>query len=123
MWEVVAVARRLEASFPAWPGGPASARAWVRTLDLGAADVDAVTRVVSELAADAVQHAGLTFAEHFTLAVEVDADGVVVSVHDASRTGGPVARMWRTGGLGWTMIRALARDWGYGPGGHSWVRI
>ena len=70
-----------------------------------------------------MQHSGLGFNEHFRVAVGRDADGVLIEVWDPSRTGEPVARMWRTGGLGWTMIRALAADWGYGPGGHSWVRL
>lgn len=96
----------------------------MRSLDLVEPDeVDVVVRVVSELAADAVQHSGLCFYEHFRIGVSRDEEGLLVQVWDSSRNGGPVARLLCTGGYGWQMIRALAADWGYEPGGYSWVRI
>lgn len=113
----------LELSLPAVAWSPSCARREVRRLKLDPCELDAVVMVASELAADAVQHSGLTAQEHFRLVVDIEDDGIVVAVRDAGRRGGPVSRLRRTGGLGWTLIRAVAVDWGCEPGGYSWVRL
>jgi two-component sensor histidine kinase len=92
-------------------------------LGLEQTEVDAVVMVVSELAADAVQHARLAAHEHFRLVVDIEDDGIVVAVRDSDRGGGPVSRLHRTGGFGWMIIRAVSVDWGCEPGGYSWVRL
>ena len=119
---VVGTAREESAPFRRSLDAPADARRFVRgALDrCGAGDVaEAVTLLVSELATNAVVHAG----SDFTVAVSARPDAVRVEVGDAS----PVAPARREpgtaafGGRGLLLVDAIASAWGTEPLGDGKV--
>jgi hypothetical protein len=113
----------------AWSGdAPAAARHFAvdAVRRLGAADlVDDTALVVTELAANAVVHAGTGF----TVDLAADPDVLRISVRDASPLPGAAAAVGLPAvplhGLG--AVAALARRWGVEPLGHSgklvWVEL
>lgn len=75
--------------------------------------VDDVALVVSELATNAVNHAGTPF----TVVLRALGDRVFVEVADGAQGGPPmpVERSLETGGSGMAIVHALAIDWGVTP--------
>jgi anti-sigma regulatory factor (Ser/Thr protein kinase) len=103
------------ARFRAGPDAPSAARRFVNAL-LGCrpyddrAPTDDAQLVVSELATNAVMHAG----SPFSVSVRYDGSAIRIAVHDWNpmlpvlRNGGPAA----PSGRGLHLVRMLARDWG-----------
>lgn len=112
--------------FPPTPASVAAARRFVaRLLSTGDPDLrERAVLIVSELATNALRHAGGGFT------VELGADGVItyLAVHDESpslprpRTPAPT----ETGGRGLQIVSAVADDWGVatrGEGKTVWCRL
>jgi hypothetical protein len=113
-----AVVDAATARFLAGPDAPFAARRFVTSL-LGCrpyddrAPMDDAGLVVSELATNAVVHAG----SPFSVSVRCDGSAIRISVHDwdatlpVLRDGGPTA----ISGRGLHLVSMLARDWGVEP--------
>jgi anti-sigma regulatory factor (Ser/Thr protein kinase) len=112
-----------QTQLPAEPGSVSRARAFVAAhlVDHGMADlVDDVALVASELATNAIVHAG----SPFTVTLGASADTIRLEVLDGTHTGPTLraARTWDTSGRGLAIVQALSRDWGVSarvPGGKS----
>jgi anti-sigma regulatory factor (Ser/Thr protein kinase) len=117
------------AGFRAGPEAPFAARRFVAGL-LGRhehgdrVDADDAQLVVSELATNAVMHAGTPF----SVAVRCDGSAIRISVHDCSSTQ-PVMRdgnIRAVSGRGLRLIDMVARSWGveHGPDGKTvWAEL
>ena len=116
-----------ENRFPDDPRSASRARAFVREhlVEHGLEPlVDDVGLVVSELATNAVRHAGTSF----TVVLTGADDSVVVGVVDGSKwvpqevPSGP----WGLGGRGLDIVDQVSRDWGVraqGPAKSVWARF
>ncbi len=114
-----AVVEDARARFRAAPDAPFAARRFVAGLlacrpFAGRVAEDDVQLVVSELATNAVVHAGTSF----SVAVSCEGPAIRISVQDGSSTtpivrdGSPTARS----GRGLRIVAALSREWGVAPG-------
>ncbi len=95
------------------PDAPAQARVFVARQLLGhGLDhlVDDMSVVVSELATNAVRHAGTPFA----IRVEGRPDDILLSVRDGDRSVPAMhpPDLWRASGRGLLLVQALSGDWG-----------
>ena len=115
------------ANFAANPGAVTAARQYTRQklTDWGAdGQSAAASLIVSELASNAVRHAG----SGFGLSLTCDHDAVRIVVSDASGVP-PVSRHPKAGatsGYGLNIVRNLAADWGCIVGDHGkeiWVQL
>jgi anti-sigma regulatory factor (Ser/Thr protein kinase) len=115
------------ATFAANPGAVTAARRYTRQklTDWGAGgQTAAASLVVSELASNAVRHAG----SGFGLSLTCDHDAVRIVVSDASEVR-PVSRRPKPGatsGYGLNIVSNLAADWGCIVGDHGkeiWVQL
>ena len=115
-----------QSEFAAEARSVARARAFVRghLVDHGPADlVEDVELVVSELATNAVVHAG----SPFTVTLGASEESVLLEVRDRAHTSPTLVavRTWETSGRGIAIVQALSRDWGVSEltsGGKSvWV--
>jgi anti-sigma regulatory factor (Ser/Thr protein kinase) len=107
------------ARFGAGPDAPLAARRFVKGLlarrpYAGRVDGEDVELVVSELATNAVMHAGTPF----SVSVRYDGSVVRISVHDSS-TLEPIIRNPAPdapSGRGLRLVSSVTRDWGIEPG-------
>jgi anti-sigma regulatory factor (Ser/Thr protein kinase) len=115
------------ATFAANPGAVTAARRYTRQklTDWGAGgQTAAASLIVSELATNAVQHAGSSFG----LSLTCDHDAVRIVVSDTSEVN-PVSRHTKPGatsGYGLNIVSHLAADWGCIVGDHGkeiWVQL
>ncbi|MFE3017826.1 ATP-binding protein [Streptomyces sp. NPDC059256] len=112
--------------FRAFPGRPeqvAEARRFVAALLQGWGSVDDAVLVVSELAANAVNHT-VSGAEggRFLVSVNFSPDHVRIAVEDQGAPSIPrlkEASMRDEGGRGLVLVSAYAKDWGVEPSPHG----
>lgn len=106
------------AHFPAGAGAPRAARRFVTSMLERSAygeriPIDDVELVVSELATNAVIHAG----SPFSVAIRCDDEAIRISVQDGSSAWPQLrgAAVGARSGRGLHLVGALARDWGVAP--------
>ena len=107
-------------SFPPVPGSTPAARRFVlgHLGDIPADLRDAISVMVSELAMNAVQHAGTPF----EVSVELTADTLRVTVTDSAAgrpTAQPMPPPSSGRGRGLQIVQNLADDWGVAMPGHG----
>jgi anti-sigma regulatory factor (Ser/Thr protein kinase) len=71
-------------------------------------DVGAAAVLTGELASNAARHGG----EPIGMSVDIEDDGLRVSVHDRGPGFDPTDEAIRSGGWGVRLVEALASDWG-----------